>query len=79
MFDPKSVKSLINTDLFAETAPPKKDGIETALQYQRLLQRADVNSRADLARFLGVSRARVTQVLKRLPDGGANRLDTPPL
>ncbi len=37
-----------------------------ALQYQQLLDSGEVSTRAELARFLGVSRARVTQVLKRL-------------
>lgn len=37
-----------------------------ALHYQSLLDSGQVSSRAELARFLGVSRARVTQVLKRL-------------
>lgn len=37
-----------------------------ARYYQSLLDSGEVSSRADLARFFGVSRARVTQVLKRL-------------
>lgn len=43
-----------------------RGGIKTALEYQKMLERPDINSRADLAKLLGVSRARVTQVLKRL-------------
>ena len=41
-------------------------GIETARRYQALLDDGTVKTRAELARYLGVSRARVTQVLKRL-------------
>ena len=46
---------------------PKTDGIATALRYAALLEHDDIETRADLARHLGVSRARVTQVLNRLP------------
>lgn len=41
-------------------------GIETALRYQSLLDDGTVQTRAELARHLGDSRARVTQILKRL-------------
>ena len=44
----------------------KPQGIETARRYQALLDNGTVKTRAELARFLGVSRARVTQVLKRI-------------
>lgn len=37
-----------------------------ATYYQLLFDSGQVKNRADLARFFGVSRARVTQVLKRL-------------
>ncbi|MBR9804583.1 HTH domain-containing protein [bacterium] len=37
-----------------------------ARYYQSLLDSGEVMTRAELARHLGVSRARVTQVLKRL-------------
>jgi len=37
-----------------------------AYQYQNLLDSGEVETRAELARYLGVSRARVTQVLRRL-------------
>lgn len=43
-------------------------GIETARRYQALLDDGTIKTRAELARFLGVSRARVTQVLKRLQE-----------
>lgn len=48
------------------TSNAKKQGIETALRYQSLLDNGTVATRAQLAKHLGVSRARVTQVLKRL-------------
>ena len=38
------------------------------LYYQSLLDSGVVQTRAELARYLGVSRARVTQVLRRLDD-----------
>ena len=44
----------------------RSQGIETACRYQALLDDGTVKTRAELARFLGVSRARVTQVLRRL-------------
>ena len=43
-------------------------GIETARRYQSLLDDGTAKTRAELARFLGVSRARVTQVLARLKE-----------
>jgi hypothetical protein len=54
----------------AETAPrkPKPDRMRLPLYYQSLLDSGEVKTRAELARYLGVSRARVTQVLKRLDD-----------
>lgn len=39
------------------------DGLERALEWRRLLESGQVESRAALARRFGVSRARVTQVL----------------
>ena len=44
----------------------RPDGMERAQYYQSLLDSGVVESRAELARHLGVSRARVTQVLRRL-------------
>lgn len=41
-------------------------GLRLARHYQALLDTGKFESRAALARFLGVSRARVTQVLRRL-------------
>ena len=35
-----------------------------------------LDTRADLARYLGISRARVTQVLDRLVDHQLNRVET---
>lgn len=58
-------------DLSAGLEPPKSAGakhdpLARARFYQSLLDNGIVESRAALARHLGVSRARVTQVLKRL-------------
>ena len=44
----------------------RPDGMKLARHYQALLDSGKFESRAALARHLGVSRARVTQVLKRL-------------
>ena len=47
-------------------APKERpDGMKLARHYQALLDSGKFESRAALARHLGVSRARVTQVLKR--------------
>jgi hypothetical protein len=52
------------------SATPKepRDPLRLAYYYQSLLDSGKFESRAALACFLGVSRARVTQVLSRLPD-----------
>ena len=49
-------------------AAPKeqRDPLKLARYYQSLLDSGQFENRAALARYLGVSRARVTQVLKRL-------------
>lgn len=49
-----------------EAAVKRRNPLEIAHRYQALLDSGVVKSRAQLARFLGVSRARVTQVLSRL-------------
>jgi hypothetical protein len=49
-----------------ESAKPKRDRMRLAHHYQSLLDSGQVETRAELARFLRVSRARVTQVLNRL-------------
>ena len=46
-------------------APPR-DRLKLARHYQSLMDSGKFESRAALARYLGVSRARVTQVLNRL-------------
>ncbi len=48
--------------------PPPRDRLRLAHYYQSLLDSGKFESRAALARFLGVSRARVTQVLNRLKE-----------
>ena len=45
---------------------PTRDPLHLPRYYQSLLDTGMFESRAALARYLGVSRARVTQVLKRL-------------
>jgi hypothetical protein len=57
-------------DSLSEPPPPpprvKRDPLELARFYQSLLDRGVVENRAGLASYLGVSRARVTQVFSRL-------------
>ena len=48
---------------------PRRDPLRLARYYQSTLESGKFESRASLARFLGVSRARVTQVLNRLKPG----------
>ena len=49
-----------------ENGTLKHTGVKTAQQYQELLENhPEISTRAELARYLGVSRARVTQVLKK--------------
>lgn len=51
----------------AASAPkPPRDPLHLARYYQSLLDSGKFESRAALARYLGVSRARVTQVLRRI-------------
>ena len=50
----------------SESVKPKRDRMRLALYYQSLLDSNEVSTRAELARLVGVSRARVTQVLNRL-------------
>jgi hypothetical protein len=45
---------------------PGRDPLRLARYYRSLLETGKLESRAALARFLGVTRARVTQVLNRL-------------
>ena len=50
----------------SEPAKPKRDRMHLARQHQALMNSGEFESQAALARFLSVSRARVTQVLNRL-------------
>ena len=52
----------------ARPRKPKRDRLKLAREYQEMLDSGTVASRAELARHLGVSRARVTQVLNRLSE-----------
>lgn len=60
----------INSEELPEPAPTpqrvNRDPLDIARYYQSLLDSGVVGTRAELSRYLGVSRARVTQVLKRL-------------
>jgi hypothetical protein len=53
--------------------PGRRDSLLLARYYQSLLDTGKFESRAALARFLGVSRARVTQVLARLHKASPER------
>ena len=64
MFKWNSISDQIRAE--TESEKPKRDRMRLARYYQSLLDSDAVNTRAELARYLGVSRARVTQVLKRL-------------
>jgi hypothetical protein len=57
---------------------PTRDRLQLARYYQSLLDTGKFESRAALARFLGVSRARVTQVLNRLKSPAENPERTVP-
>lgn len=51
-----------------KTPKSRPDGLQLARYYQSLMESGTFENRAALARFLGVSRARVTQVLNRLKE-----------
>ena len=48
------------------TPKESRDPLKLARYYQSLLYSGQFDNRAALARYLGLSRARVTQVLRRL-------------
>jgi hypothetical protein len=50
----------------SEACLARRSAIDLALEFQRLLDDGVVNTRADLARRFGMSRARVTQVMNVL-------------
>ncbi len=50
----------------SEPLSVKRDPLSQARLYQSLLDAGLAKNRADVARYFGVSRARVTQVLRRL-------------
>ena len=64
MFKWNSILDQIRVE--SEWAVPKRDRMRLARYYQSLFDTGEVKTRAELARYMGVSRARVTQVLKRL-------------
>ena len=64
MFKWNSISEKIRAEI--ESAKPKRDRMRLAYEYQSMLDSGAAKSRAELARKVGVSRARVTQVLRRL-------------
>ena len=64
MFTWNSILEQIHAKLEAKW--PKRDRMRLAHKYQKMLDSEVVATRAELARYLGVSRARVTQMLRRL-------------
>jgi hypothetical protein len=50
----------------------KLEAIERARQWKALIGTNGIEPKADLARYLGISRARITQVLKRLSNCSFN-------
>ncbi len=67
---PPETQSADKTLQSSKPSVPKRDPLALARFYQSVLDSGIVENRAALARHLGVSRARVTQVLRRL-----NRVD----
>lgn len=55
-----------NEELGLNKEEKRNQGIETAKRYLEIMRSERIQTRADLARRLKVSRARVTQVLRRL-------------
>jgi hypothetical protein len=53
-------------------AVPARDPLRLARYYQSLFDGGEFKTRDEVARFLGVSRARVTQVLNRLNSHNSN-------
>lgn len=66
MFKWNSISDQVQAE--SESAKPKRDRMRFARHYQSLLDSGEVGTRTELARHLGVSRARVTQVLNRLAE-----------
>ena len=51
---------------------PKRDGLILANKYSSMMESGAFSARGEVTRFLGVSRARATQVLNRLNREGKN-------
>jgi len=66
MFEWNSISDRIRED--RDALKPQRDRMRLARLYQALLDSGEFESRAALARHLGVSRAHVTQVLNRLSE-----------
>ena len=54
----------------------KRQAFQLAERWQALIGTNGIKTKADLARYIGVSRARVTQVLNRLVDHQLNTVET---
>jgi len=65
--------SIVSNQRRTKARKPTRDPLRLARYYQSLLESGKFESRAALARFLGVSRARVTQVLNRLNSAADGR------
>ena len=54
----------------------KAEAIQRAVEWQNLIGTNGIESKADLAKHLGISRARVTQVLNRLVGHHPHTIET---
>ena len=69
LFDTSEIDSWLTENEQAERSSPRRharDPLDLAQEWQRLLENGTCKSRAEVARQLGISRARVTQVLQRV-------------
>lgn len=69
-YRPKSLANSKKENRKQATKPEKPHPLLVAYQFQQLLDRGLVNSKAELARKHGLSRARVTQILNLLKLAG---------
>lgn len=74
MFKWNSIADRIRAE--SESAKTKRDRMRLSRYYQSLLDSGEASTLAEIARWLGVSPARLTQVLNRLvADGGHDTCD----
>ena len=74
--DPKQTQSNPNQTQCKSRSQIKAEGIKKAKERQDLIGTNSIETKADLARHLGISRARVTQVLRKLPNHHPVALNT---